>query len=68
MTKYMNSKSASYYTEERIQGELYFCLAQEMAQALLAKGLISKREYIRLYDINRETFHPLFAEIMPRFT
>lgn len=68
MTKYMNSKSASYYTEERVRGELYFCLAQEMAQTLLDKELISKKEYLRLYDINRETFHPLFAEIMPRFT
>ena len=35
----------SYYTEERIQGELHFCLALEIARSMLSCGLISLEEY-----------------------
>ncbi|WP_443868297.1 SHOCT domain-containing protein [Megasphaera sp.] len=56
----------SYYTEERIQGELHFCLALEIARSMLSCGLISLEEYKELYTINLETFSPVFAEIMPK--
>lgn len=58
--------SSTYYTEDRIQGELHFCLAMEMARSMLSCGLISSDEYKELYTINLETFFPLFAEIMPK--
>lgn len=66
MNKSIENSLNSYYTAERIQGELYFHMAQRIAQTLLADKLISQKEFYILSDINRETFSPLFAEILPK--
>lgn len=66
MNKPVEHALNSYYTAERIQGELYFHMAQRIAQTLLADKLISQKEFYILSDINRETFPPLFAEILPK--
>ncbi len=66
MNKSVENTLNSYYTAERIQGELYFHMAQRIAKAMLEDELISQKEFCILSNINRETFSPLFAEILPK--
>ena len=62
-----NTKVQSgYFTQERIQGDLDYHRAQEIAKRMLDDGLISVAEWGKLTAINRETFSPLFEEIMPK--
>ena len=56
---------SGYFTQERIQGDLNYKRAQAIAKTMLDSGLISVAEFNKLTAINRETFSPLFAEIMP---
>jgi hypothetical protein len=64
-TKTRNVQSG-YFTQERIQGDLDYRRAQDIAKKMLDDGLISVAEFNKLTAINRETFSPLFAEIMPK--
>ena len=57
---------SGYFTQERIQGDLDYSRAQDIAKKMLDDGLISVAEFNKLTAINRETFSPLFAEIMPK--
>ena len=45
----------------------YF-MAQRASEALLSAGLISLVEFNKLTQLNRDTFSPMFVEIMPRIT
>ena len=56
---------SGYFTKERIQGDLDYRRAQGIAKKMLDDGLISVAEFNKLTAINRETFSPLLAEIMP---
>lgn len=56
---------SGYFTQERITGDIDHYRAQRLAQSMLDAGLISTGEFDELSSINRETFSPLFAEIMP---
>ena len=56
---------SGYFTDERIKGDLDYRRAQDIAQKMFDDGLISVDEFNKLTGINRETFSPLFAEIMP---
>jgi hypothetical protein len=58
--------SESPVTQERIKGDLDYRRAQNIAKKMLDAGLISVAEWGKLTAINRETFSPLFAEIMPK--
>ena len=59
-----NVKSG-YFTHERIQGDLNYIRAQGITKKMLDDGLISVAEFNKLTAINRETFSPLFTEIIP---
>ena len=65
MTDNNTSTPTGYFTQERIQGDLDYKRAQAIAKTMLDSGLISVAEFNKLTAINRETFSPLFAEIMP---
>lgn len=56
---------SEYFTQERIQDDLDYYMAQDIGKKMLDSGLISVAEFNKLTAINRETFSPLFAEIMP---
>ena len=56
---------SGYFTHERIQGDLDYRRAHGITKKMLDDGLISVAEFNKLTAINRETFSPLFAEIMP---
>lgn len=63
-----NEKSnaqSGYFTKEKIQGDLDYRRAQDIARNMLDAGLISLAEFNKLTAINQETFSPVFAEIMP---
>ena len=57
---------SSYFTPARISGDLNYHRAQRIAKNLLDAALISTDEFDKLTAINRETFSPLFSEIMPK--
>lgn len=65
MTNETTDVQSGYFTQERIQGDLDYRQAQAIGQAMLDIGLISATEFNKLTAINRETFSPLFSEIMP---
>lgn len=68
MTNETTNVQSVYFTQERIQGDLDYKMAQQIAKIMLDSGLISVDEFNKLSDINLETFSPLFAEIYPKNT
>ena len=66
MTNETISVQSGYFTQERIQGDLDYKMAQQIAKSMLDSGLISSTEFNKLSDINLETFSPLFVEIYPK--
>lgn len=66
MTDENKNDQSEYFTQERIQGDLDYYMAQDIGKSMLDSGLISVAEFNKLTAINRETFSPLFAEIMPK--
>lgn len=55
-------------TAMELQQDFDYFMAQEAADQLLSAGLISLAEFNKLTQINRDTFSPMFAEIMPKIT
>ena len=66
MTNETTNVQSGYFTQERIQGDLDYKIAQRIAKIMLDSDLISVDEFNKLSDINLETFSPLFAEIYPK--
>jgi hypothetical protein len=66
MTDNNTNVPSGYFTQERIQGDLNYKMAQQIAKSMLDSGLISSTEFNKLSDINLETFSPLFVEIYPK--
>jgi len=52
-------------SQEQLQREVDYVRAQYMLDSLLQNGLISLSEFNKITVLNRKTFSPLFAEIMP---
>ncbi|MEA5003262.1 MAG: SHOCT domain-containing protein [Christensenella sp.] len=55
-------------TDIELQQDYDYFMAQETANMLLSAGLISLVEFNKLTQINRDTFSPMLAEIMPKIT
>lgn len=53
------------YTEEEMQQEYGYMLAQQMTKKLFDKGMISEEELHKITAKNRKTFSPKLAAIMP---
>lgn len=53
-------------TQAELQQDYDYHLAQKTAKPLLKNNLISLSEFNKLTKINRDTFLPLFVEIMPK--
>lgn len=49
-----------------MDNELYYYIAQRITEKLYSAGLISFDEYEKLTILNRQTFQPFLAEIMPK--
>lgn len=52
------------YTQEELQREYDYILAQKILKSILEKGLISLDEFNKITEKNRQTFSPYLAEIM----
>ena len=57
-----------HINDEKIRRDIAYYRAQEIAKLLFDSGLISLLEYNNLSELNRKTFSPILAEIMPRLT
>lgn len=51
-----------------IQQDYDYFMAQRACKSLLSAGLISLVEFNKLTQLNRDTFSPMLAEIMPKIT
>lgn len=51
--------------QEQLQREADYARAQQMLASMLEKGLISLSEFNKITALNRESFSPALAEIMP---
>lgn len=51
-----------------LQRDYDYFRAQEVAKSMLDSGLISLLEFNKLTLLNRQTFSPLYVEIMPKIT
>lgn len=52
--------------QQRIIDEINYYKAQEITEMLYAKGMITFDEYDKLTDLNRRSFSPLYADLLPK--
>jgi len=52
-------------SQEQLQREVDYVKAQKVLQSMLDCGLISLAEFNKITALNRKTFSPLLAGIMP---
>ena len=68
VTKLEEAQSIQYkpekITEDELQNEHDYLVAENLTKKLLEKGFISQDEYDRIMGKNRKTFPPLLAEIL----
>lgn len=52
--------------QQKIIDEIEYYKVQEITELLYASGMITFDEYDKLTDLNRETFSPLYADLLPK--
>ena len=52
-------------SQDQLQCEVDYVRAQQILISMLEKELISLSEFNKITELNRKTFSPLLAEIMP---
>ncbi len=52
-------------SQEQIQREFDYIQAEKLLKKMLEKGLITVVEFDKITALNRQTFSPVLAEIMP---
>lgn len=60
-----NSVEKKPVPQEQLQREYDYVRAQKLLKALLDEGFISESEFNRITSLNRQSFSPALAEIMP---
>ena len=55
-----------FFTEEQLQQDADYYRAQCISKSMLDAGLISLSQFNKLAALNRKTFSPFLAEIMPK--
>ena len=46
--------------------EINYYKAQAITELLYARGMITFDEYDKLTDLNRQTFSPMYADLLPK--
>ena len=67
-TKYETPESSAEkkpVPQEQLQREYDYVRAQKLLKALLDEGFISESEFNKITALNRQSFSPALAEIMP---
>lgn len=54
-----------YLSAEALQREFDYYRAEKLLRKMLEKGLVTEVEFNKIMRLNRETFSPLLAQIMP---
>ncbi|MEC1722210.1 SHOCT domain-containing protein [Schinkia azotoformans] len=52
-------------SQEQLQREFDYILAEKLLRKMLGKGLITEVEFNKIDALNRQTFSPFLVEIMP---
>ena len=52
-------------SQEQLQYEMDYIRAQQILDSMLQKGLISLSEFNKITLLNRQSFSPALAQIMP---
>lgn len=52
-------------SDEQLQREFDYFRAEKILKTMLEKGLINEHEFNKITTLNRKTFSPFLAEIMP---
>lgn len=52
--------------QQKIVDEVNYYKAQKITELLYEKGMISFVEYDKLTDLNRRSFSPLYADLLPK--
>ena len=52
--------------QQKIIDEINYVKAQSITELLYQQGLISFVEYDKLTELNRQTFSPLYADLLPK--
>ena len=52
--------------QQKIIDEVNYHKAQKITEALYRSGLISFDEYDKLTQLNRQSFSPLFVDLLPK--
>lgn len=50
---------------EQLQCEFNYIQAEKMLKRMLEKGLLTDDEFVKITALNRQTFTPVLAKIMP---
>lgn len=53
------------FTQEQFQRDVDYYRAQLLSQALLEEGLLTVEQFDQLTRLNRQSFRPFLAEILP---
>jgi predicted HTH transcriptional regulator len=60
-----NKSEAKKMSQEQLQREYDYILAQKFLKSMLETGLITEDEFHKITALNRKTFSPSLAELMP---
>ncbi|MBQ4466480.1 MAG: hypothetical protein II916_11080 [Oscillospiraceae bacterium] len=52
--------------QQKILDEINYYKAQELTELLYARDMITFDEYDKLTDLNRQTFSPMYADLLPK--
>lgn len=52
-------------SQEQLQREFDYIQAEKLLRKMLGKGLITEIEFHKIDALNRQTFSPFLAEVMP---
>lgn len=64
-SNYLDTYEKKLISQEQLEQDFAYSLAQQQLQSLLNCGLISLVEFNKIMQINRDTFSPFLVEIMP---
>ena len=65
MNMKQNDEQTTGITEEQLQNEFDYMMAQQILKTMLEKGLISLAEFNKITALNLEKFSPELTSIMP---
>lgn len=60
-----SAQAENRFTHDQLRREADYARSQKILESMVKQGLISLSEFDKITALNRESFSPMFAEIMP---